>query len=59
MAFRGLRVLLLQDTQVDDRAIPHLARVKGLRAINLLGTDFTKEGVEELRRLMPDTQILF
>ena len=56
---RGLRVLLLQNTQVDDRALPHLTQLKGLRAINLLDTDFTDEGVEALRRSMPNTQILF
>ncbi len=59
VTLRGLRVLLLQKTHVDDRALPHLIQMKGVRAINLLDTDFTHEGVEELRRLMPNTQILF
>ena len=54
-----LVTLLLQGTQVNDEATEELSKLKQLRAINLLQTQFSRKGIEELKQRLPKTQILF
>lgn len=43
--------------QVDDAGINQLHGLKGLKGINLNGTSVTAEGVERLRRALPDCNV--
>ena len=55
----NLKTLLLQGTSLGDEAVEPLSALQQLRAINLLQTQLTPEGVEELKKRLPRTQVLF
>lgn len=57
-ALKKLRVLDLEDTAVTDGALVHLLSLKTLRMLNLRGTQVTDRGVEEIRRALPDCEVI-
>jgi hypothetical protein len=48
----------LDDTKITDEAIKRLAGLDKLRWIGLVRTDVTPEGVEILRKALPDCTVL-
>ena len=48
----------LDDTKITDEAINRLAGLDKLRWIGLVRTDVTPEGVELLRKALPDCTVL-
>jgi Leucine-rich repeat (LRR) protein len=53
-----LRVLKLNDTQVSDEGLKHLARLTNLQELDLRGTNVTAAGVAELRKALPNCKII-
>jgi Ran GTPase-activating protein (RanGAP) involved in mRNA processing and transport len=53
----GLQVLDLDDNQVTDEGLKHLASLTGLMEIRLGNTQVTNAGVAELRKSLPNTRI--
>lgn len=48
----------LDDTKVTDEALEKLVGLDKLRWIGLVRTDVTSEGVENLRKLLPNCTVL-
>ena len=48
----------LDDTKVTDEAMEKLAGLDKLRWIGLVRTDVTPEGIESLRKTLPDCTVL-
>jgi len=48
----------LDDTKITDEAIKRLAGLGKLRWIGLVRTDVTPEGVDNLRKALPDCTVL-
>ena len=57
-ALKKLRVLDFEDTAVTDGAVVHLRSLESLRTLNLRGTKVTDRGVEEIRRALPDCEVI-
>ena len=53
-----LNRILLNGTQVSDKGLVHLEQIKRLTLISLLGTKVTKKGVENLKKALPDCDIV-
>lgn len=53
----ALTELTISYSQVDDAAVPHLAKMTQLRRLELLGLRISDQGEEELRRLLPNCKI--
>lgn len=56
-ALPNLKHLQVADTEVSDACIDHLAAADKLRSINLHKTYFTDDGVQRLRRLLPELMV--
>ncbi|MGI8979237.1 MAG: hypothetical protein ACR2FY_08430 [Pirellulaceae bacterium] len=50
-------MLSLQDTQISDAGLVHLARLTNLRSLDLRNTQVTGEGVNGLQRALPHLEI--
>ena len=56
---RRLKWLLLTGTKVSDPGMEHLKVLTELKALNLGNTHVTKEGIEELRKALPNCEIIW
>jgi hypothetical protein len=57
---RGLPALdwiELGQTPLDDRAVPHLLALKGLKQLNVAGTKLSAAGLKQLREGLPQCKI--
>lgn len=53
----GLRSIKLSYAEVTDWSVSWLANLKNLRHINIGNTRFTKNGIRQLRKLIPDVHV--
>lgn len=52
-----LRELDLSHTSVTDEAIAYLQKIPKLKSLNLQGTKFTQQGIENLKTLLPECEV--
>jgi Leucine-rich repeat (LRR) protein len=55
--FTSLATLDLQQTDITDGAVVHLAKLKNLRNLNLGETEITSQGAGKLQALLPQCKI--
>jgi predicted nucleic acid-binding protein len=54
----GLRTLVLWETRVTDTGLVHLRALPGLRELDVERTRVTAAGIEDLRRALPEVEVL-
>lgn len=54
---RSLHELTLNHVPLNDEHLPHIAAIESLRAVDLVGTQVSAEGLQELQELRPDLEI--
>ena len=55
---RGLFWLGLAYSNASDSWIPHVTKLRGLRHLTIVGTEISPDGVEELKRKLPNCRIV-
>ena len=59
MNLQFLRYLNLSGTKISDRAIKDLSQMKDLEEIYLWNSEVTENGVESLRKALPNAKVVF
>ena len=54
----SLKMLMIQETGINDRAVPTLARLQSLTLLNVLETRITAEGLRTLRKALPKCNVV-
>lgn len=54
----ALEFLYLRNTEIEDADLHHLKGLKNLRHLDLRGTAVSKDGVTELKRFIPDAEVV-
>jgi hypothetical protein len=60
---KGIKVLTsitglgLEDTEITDRGLEHLAALRKLRIVSVNGSKVTEEGVKKLKQALPDVRV--
>jgi Leucine-rich repeat (LRR) protein len=54
-----LEYLDLSGNKITDVSVPELAKLKNLTALYLTNTQLSSDGIEQLKRLLPNTEIHF
>jgi Leucine-rich repeat (LRR) protein len=53
----NLTELYLRDTQVSDGSLKHLEGLPNLRKLDLTGTQVTTEGIDALKKVLPECKV--
>ncbi|TKJ39875.1 hypothetical protein CEE36_10105 [candidate division TA06 bacterium B3_TA06] len=57
--FNKLKGLWIESDSITDAGLKHLAKLSGLRTLDLYETEVSEEGVAELREALPECKITF